>query len=226
MLRNTKVEGQPMRTANLEERRSFAEANEGDRSQTRVDYGFLHHALARWMEADSRARLLVDRDLRAWWVSPAADAVMGQIGSLLIRNGHVRTRENRFDRQLRELIEGAGDEIAIQCIHDPRTSEHVVLTAQRLSAPSDHLVGLTLQRACENFVFRLADLHEAFGFTRTEGRVAYHLMCGRTAEETANHLQVSLETVRTHIKRGYAKLGVSSREAFFHRLTPFVILLA
>jgi DNA-binding CsgD family transcriptional regulator len=50
-------------------------------------------------------------------------------------------------------------------------------------------------------------------------------MCGRTAEEASHELGVSLETVRTHIKRAYAKLGVCSREGFFHRLTPFVILL-
>lgn len=215
-----------MRPANLDERRSFIEPQDLDPRGYNIDYTLLNHALARWMEADSRARVLVDNDLRAWWVSPAADAAMSQVGSILIRNGRLRTRENRFDRELRELIDGATPELSIRCIHDPRTGEHVVLTAQRLSAPSDHLVGLTLQPASENFVFRLADLHEAFGFTRTEGRVAYHLMCGRTAEETARHLRVSLETVRTHIKRGYAKLGVSSREAFFHRLTPFVVLLA
>jgi DNA-binding CsgD family transcriptional regulator len=34
---------------------------------------------------------------------------------------------------------------------------------------------------------------------------------------------VSLETVRTHIKRTYGKLGVRSRERFFYKLAPFVI---
>ena len=215
-----------MRPANLDEHRSFAEPHDPYKIDATIEFGFLNHVLARWMEVESRARLLVDDDLRTYWLSPAAETVMGEIQSLLIRNGHVRTRENRFDRQLRELVTTAAQQVSIQCIHDPRTGEHVVLTATRLSEPSDYLVGLTLQRAHENFAFRLADLHEAFGFTRTEGRVAYHLMCGMTAEETAQHLQVSLETVRTHIKRGYAKLGVSSREAFFHRLTPFVVLLA
>jgi DNA-binding CsgD family transcriptional regulator len=178
------------------------------------------------MECDSRARLLVDNQLRTYWVSPTADAVLASLTSLLIRNGCIRTRENRFDRQIRELVDAATSELSVQCIHDARTGEHVVLTAVRLSRPSEHLVGLTLQRAGDTFQFRLADLREAFGFTQTEGRVAYHLMCGRTAEETAQHLGVSLETVRTHIKRGYAKLGVSSREAFFHRLTPFLIILS
>jgi DNA-binding CsgD family transcriptional regulator len=112
------------------------------------------------------------------------------------------------------------------CLHDPKTGEHLVLTALRLRESSGDIVGLTLLRADDRFPFHLADLRSAFGFTHTEGRVAYHLLCGCTAEETAQELGVSLETVRTHIKRAYAKLGVSSREGFFHRLAPFVILLA
>jgi DNA-binding CsgD family transcriptional regulator len=214
-----------MRPADLQQLRTFAEPAASERRGSPVDDDFLGPALNRWMAVDRCARVLVDDTLRAWWVNPAAEALLGETGVLVVRNHHVRTGENRFERQLRTLVERASAEVAVQCIRDPRSGEQLVLTAQRLAAPSDHLVGLTLQRASGEFVLKLADLHEAFGLTRTEARVAYHLMSGSTAEETARELRVSLETVRTHIKRGYAKLGVSSREAFFHRLTPFIILL-
>jgi len=214
-----------MRPANLEERRSFAEPREGYGGQANAS-DFVDQALARWMQVDGRARLLVDQDLRTLWASPAADAILSEFQSLFIHNGQIRARENRMDRELRDLVAGASSDISIRCINDFRTGEHIVLTAMRVAMPSVDLVGLTLQRAGENFVFRLADLQEAFGFTRTERRVAYHLMCGRTAEGTAQHLGVSVETVRTHIKRGYSKLGVSSREAFFHRLMPMAVLMA
>lgn len=214
-----------MRRDNLQERRSFTEPCDLGRPALTVAYDHIGNALVGWIEADRRARLLVDSQLRAWWVSPAADELMRRTGALLIRNGHVHTSEQRFKSQLRDLVHGATEELSLQCIHDQRVGEPVVITAQRLSAPSDHLVGVTLQSANENFAFRLADLQQAFGFTRTEERVAFHLLCGRTANETAQHLKVSLETVRTHIKRSYGKLGVSSREAFFHRLTPFIVPL-
>lgn len=215
-----------MQLTQVDNFRSATEAAGAPDCDSNVEYGFLRHALAHWMETDAGARVLVDNQLHAWWVSPAADAVLAETSALVLRNGFIRTRENRFERQLREMVDNATREVTIQCIYDQRTEEHIVLTAQRLNAPSDHLIGITLQRANEDFVFRLADLRDAFGFTRTEGRVAYHLMCGLTAEETSRHLQVSLETVRTHIKRAYAKLGVSSREAFFHRLTPFIVVFA
>ena len=191
-----------------------------------LTYDSIADALFDWMEVDQRARLLVDDQLRAWWTSPAADALISRTGVLLIRSDHLHTSEKRFDGQLRELVEGAKEELSIQCIPDPRRGEHLVITAQRLSPPSHHLVGLTLQSVTETFGFRLADLHQAFGFTPTEERVVRHLLCGRTADETAQHLNVALETVRTHIKRSYVKLGVSSREAFFHRLVPFIVPLA
>ncbi|CAN7385552.1 helix-turn-helix transcriptional regulator [Phenylobacterium sp. LjRoot225] len=214
-----------MRTANLYERQPFAEPHRPDRFSSAPDYEKLEHALAHWIEAEGRARVLVDDALRVCWLNPSAESLMSGPNSILIRNGHIRTRENRFDRQLRELIDGAASQMSTCCLHDAKAGEHLVLTAVRLSAPSDDMVGLTLLRATEDFPFRFADLHSAFGLTQTESRVAYHLMCGRTAEEASQELGVSLETVRTHIKRAYAKLGVCSREGFFHRLTPFVILL-
>jgi len=214
-----------MRTANLYERRTFAEPDLSDRFSSAPDDDKLEHALAHWIEGEGRARVLVDAALRVCWMNPAAESLMSGPNSLLIRNGHIRTRENRFDRQLRELIDGASAQMSTCCLHDAKAGEHLVLTAVRLSPPSDDMVGLTLLCATDDFPFQLADLHSAFGLTQTESRVAYHLMCGRTAEEASHELGVSLETVRTHIKRAYAKLGVSSREGFFHRLTPFIILL-
>ena len=181
-------------------------------------------ALTQWINTDVRARLLVDDNLQLRWMSPAAAELMNGPNSILVRNGHIHTRENRFDDQLRGLVSNASCELSSCCIYDSRTGEHLVLLAVRLPAAHD-LVGLTIHRVDEDFSFSLADLRAAFGLTPTESRVAYHLICGLTAEETAQELGISLETVRTHIKRAYAKLDVSSREAFFHRLTPFVILL-
>lgn len=214
-----------MPAANLHVRQTFAEPPRSDRYGSAPD-DMLEHALAHWIEVEGRARLLVDDALKVCWMNLSAETLLGSPNSLLIRNGHIRTRENRFDRQLRDLVDCASTQMSTCCLHDAKSGEHLVLTAVRLSAPLEGMVGLTVQRANENFPLRLADLHSAFGLTEAEGRVAYQLMCGRTAEKTSQELGVSLETVRTHIKRAYAKLGVSSREGFFHRLTPFVILLA
>jgi DNA-binding CsgD family transcriptional regulator len=213
-----------MHSIALRECRSFDDPHSHRGAGSKADDVFQGEALAMWMETEGRARILVDDDLRARWVSPRAAAMMSRANSLLIRNGHIRTRENRFDRQLRDFVAGATSTISLRCFHDPSACEHLVLTALRLGAPFEDIVGLTMQPASASYSFRIADLHDAFGFTLTEGRVAYDLLCGNTAEQTAQILHVGLETVRTHIKRIYVKLGVSSREAFFHRLAPFMLV--
>ena len=44
---------------------------------------------------------------------------------------------------------------------------------------------------------------------------------GLMAEEVSATLCVGIETVRTHIRQIYAKMGVKSREAMFRRVLPF-----
>jgi DNA-binding CsgD family transcriptional regulator len=186
----------------------------------------VQHALAQWIEGEGRARVLVDEGLKVFWMNPAAERLMGRPNSVLIRNGHIRSRENRFDRELRALIQDANGQVSVLCVHDAKTGENLLLSAIRLASPFDDFVGLTVSDATEDYRFRLADLHSAFGLTQTEVRVASRLLGGRTAEETAQDFGVALETVRTHIKRVYAKLGVCSREAFFHKLAPFMIFVS
>lgn len=183
------------------------------------------HIVAEWIDREDRARIVVDANLTAHWVSSRARALMDDHNSVIHRNGRILPRDHRVEGELRTFVEQATGEVSAQCISDPGTGEQVVLTATRLPSPWQHLVGITLQRAGYDVSVRLANLEQALGLTPTEARVAHHLFCGHTAEETAENLCVSLDTIRTHIKRAYAKLGVSSREHFFHKLTPFVISL-
>lgn len=58
---------------------------------------------------------------------------------------------------------------------------------------------------------------DALGLTAAECRVLKGLLNGRAAQDLAEDLAISSETVRTHIRRIYAKLGVSNREQLFYR---------
>lgn len=181
--------------------------------------------LVEWIDGEARARILLDANLNLHWASSRAEALMNGKNSVLHRNGRVVPRDHRLEGELRSFVQNATSELSAQCISDRRSGDQIVVTAKRLQSPWEHLVGVTLQSTGEDCDVRLTDLRQALGLTRMEARVAHHLFCGRTAEETADDLNVSLDTVRTHIKRAYAKLGVSSREHFFHKLTPFVISL-
>lgn len=51
----------------------------------------------------------------------------------------------------------------------------------------------------------------ALALTRAQLRVTQRLVVGATVEEAARDLGVSRETVRTHVKAIYEKLGIASR---------------
>lgn len=60
-------------------------------------------------------------------------------------------------------------------------------------------------------------LQQRHGLTRAEARVAVRLADGMALREIARDLHVTIETVRTHLKRAYGKLGVR-RQAELVRL--------
>ena len=47
--------------------------------------------------------------------------------------------------------------------------------------------------------------------TEAEARVAAQLFLGRGIDEVADKLNVKRETIRTHLKRAYAKTGASNQ---------------
>jgi DNA-binding CsgD family transcriptional regulator len=69
-----------------------------------------------------------------------------------------------------------------------------------------------------------ADLGRIFGLTPAEAAVVRGLVSGRGAEQLAADQGIGLETVRTHIRRAYHKLGVSSREQLYAAVSPLCIL--
>jgi DNA-binding CsgD family transcriptional regulator len=186
----------------------------------------LDHILARWIDSETRPRMLIDGELCVHWMSCAAVELLSGDQPLVQRGGRLRTRDQRLERTLRSFLdavpEGRG---ASFCLSGLDSEEHLLLAATRLQAPWAQLFGVSLRPTGEDLGVRLTDLRQAFGLTPTEGRVTHHLIEGKTADETAEDLGVSLDTVRTHIKRTYAKLGVCSREGLFHKLAPFVVAL-
>lgn len=187
------------------------------------DFGCVENILAAWVDGESRARLVVDEHLAVYWLSASAEAFLRRDQALVYRNGRLAPRDPRLEQSLRRFLANTSDRLTSECVTNPDTGEHLVLTAVRVQQPWQNVIGLTLHHAGERFDVALADVRQAFGLTRSERQVALHLLHGLTAEETSRELNVTLETVRMHIKRAYAKLGVSSREAFFHRLAPFVL---
>ena len=61
-------------------------------------------------------------------------------------------------------------------------------------------------------------LREVYGLTPAQARVARSLFAGRSVEETAGALDLSLNTVRTHLKQIFTKCEVNSQAELMHLL--------
>ena len=55
---------------------------------------------------------------------------------------------------------------------------------------------------------KLVDARERFRFTRAEQQVADRLARGLTVPQIAKQLEISIETVRCHLKQAFVKAGV------------------
>jgi DNA-binding CsgD family transcriptional regulator len=70
------------------------------------------------------------------------------------------------------------------------------------------MAGLT-EKAFRRKIAGVPELGEPY--TKAEAKVARWLARGRTLEQTAGQLRLSVNTVKTHTKRVYRKLGVHSQ---------------
>ncbi|WP_343587054.1 helix-turn-helix transcriptional regulator [Herbaspirillum sp.] len=127
-----------------------------------------------------------------------------------------------------------GDAIAATLRIDPYATPHFSksLTVPHLSSPARYVLQFSALGSHNEFggsafaaiVFITDDankiaidpavLQQAYGLTLTEARVAVALLDHESAREVADTLGVSPNTIRTHIKNIYSKLGVDTRARF------------
>lgn len=93
-------------------------------------------------------------------------------------------------------------------------------------APIGHkpAVALMFRPADQTAEYIWADFGAILGLTPAEATVVKRTIAGDRAQVIATDLGVTLETVRTHIKRIYQKLDISSREQLFSKISHFRIV--
>jgi DNA-binding CsgD family transcriptional regulator len=70
---------------------------------------------------------------------------------------------------------------------------------------------------------QLPDLSRLFGLTRTEHKIVRMLMQGHSVRGIAAQLGTSVLTVRTHLKRTYAKVNVGTKEQLFSTMLKLML---
>ncbi|WP_205479337.1 LuxR C-terminal-related transcriptional regulator [Sphingomonas arenae] len=176
-----------------------------------------------WLASDEVARLLVDDQLLIRWTNAVASSWLDSRAVVASVEG--RLCVGRSDAELGALLARARFRPEGTCIPLQDGASHLIVCARRVSDAGQGCVyGLSLRRTDEQCSGRAVGLGKAYGLTACEEGIAQLLFHGATAQEAAERLKISVETVRTHIRRLYQKLGVNSREALLTQVRPFMMM--
>lgn len=69
-----------------------------------------------------------------------------------------------------------------------------------------------------------SDVGALFGLTASEAVIARRLVDGVGLSDLACQLRITDETIKTHLRRIYAKVGACSREQLYVKLLPFRVI--
>ncbi|MEY4554906.1 MAG: hypothetical protein RL093_25 [Pseudomonadota bacterium] len=165
------------------------------------------------------AEMLVSAELEVLWSNAAALALMLRGGPVRLSDNRLILPQRRQEDSLRAFLttlnEGAGvwalkaeDSwlVRAETIVPPAASPAWLLTWQAMGDPDRYL---------------WSDIGANLRLTPSETRILRSLLDGMSVDQTAGQLSVSVQTARTHVRRIYAKLGVSNREQLFAAVLPY-----
>lgn len=160
------------------------------------------------------------------WRSPSIEAVLADSDDLVIRNGRLRFRNSRLDRQLQDALrwaEGASDSFTSYQGAVPIVTDAVEGEATRVYWVSLD-AGMIVFTVGENRITpqRLKLAAAIYGLSRAQVEVAGLVAEGLSLEQMAERMAVTPNTARTHLNRVFDKTGVRTQAALVRVLLTAV----
>ena len=174
------------------------------------------------------ALLLLDGEQNVVFLSSEAEDLLSRTGAMTLEEGRLRLVQRQHQVALDTLIQGCFDSKSSGMINlsgsDPVASRLLVSTVQPRNHelfPSHGLVAVfVVAGECEE-TSKEDVIGQWLGLTGAEARVAGLIAQGRRPAEIAEEIELSVHTVRHHIKSIYRKTGAHSQS----QLTALVLNL-
>jgi DNA-binding CsgD family transcriptional regulator len=194
------------------------------------DAGAILGGLSDVADRSVTAVLLLERDRRVKFANRAARTMADAADAFSLRRGQLEILDREQDAKFQRLVAGATGELPD--IDAPRGG--VIRLARRSGKPSFTVTVAPVKRETSGIsdeplaLVLISDpdataipssetLHQLFGLSASEIRVAERLMMGDSPEQAAAFLQVKTSTVRWHLVSMYRKTG-TNRQAELVRL--------
>lgn len=171
-----------------------------------------------WCTGSRTPAILAGLDGGVLWCNEAALGVLADRDHFYVRAGKLTCVDPAKEAAFRNFMEQDGGDVATWVSEGDAS---ILILVREAIAGAEPRLGLTFHPAAAEAPCVWADFGSVMGLTSSEARIAQKLIEGGRADAIARDVGVGLETVRTHIRRIYNKLGVGSREELFSRLSPF-----
>ncbi len=178
--------------------------------------GYLQH----WAENHAAPMLLITSDLTVLWCNTAAQTFRDRWPTIGVDAGRLFLAERSRTNALRDHI-ATIELAAVAWVCDLAETRFIFRIEPVRPEGQDSAYLVTIQPMDDAERYLWADMAAAFGLTVSENRVVRRLISGQSVEALARDLSISIETVRTHVRRVYAKLGVNGREQLFSAVLPY-----
>jgi DNA-binding CsgD family transcriptional regulator/PAS domain-containing protein len=180
--------------------------------------------------------IVVAEENRILLANETAREMFSEGGPIVSRKGRLAANDRTANAELGKAIDMArGDEAAMGAAGigvslgssaEQPVIAHVLPLAQgelrtRLLPKATAAVFVTAPATSSTFDFNV--LTRTYGLTPAEIRLCEQLSAGRTLNEAAQQMKVSITTARTHLARVFAKTDVSRQTdlvALIHRIAP------
>jgi DNA-binding CsgD family transcriptional regulator len=199
-------------------------------------YSALQRAEFHVLDRLSAGVILLDRRARILYANAAARALGSDEGPLRLRNATVAVQSPSYSQRLSALVRMALLGAPEGSMSVPRASDGTLLTIlvssvrgrdigrfADVSMP-DAAVLLFIVDPANRAGIPLVWIMDAYGLTPAEARVALAASSGLTIPEAACQLGVSTNTIKTHLRKVFAKTG-TSRQTELARLMASIGLL-
>lgn len=180
--------------------------------------------LSNWLDQEWEARFLLDDRLTVLWRNQSAsDWLERNDCPLRIGGEALAAKDTRLQSRFDALFSGADIPVRTISLSDSVSGKDMLFCARPVGelGNATHF-GLSVRSTCTGQAHDLVGLQEAFNLTPSEEAVLKKMVRGNTVDRIAQSSRISPETVRTHVRRAYSKMSVSSREEMFSRITPFL----
>jgi DNA-binding CsgD family transcriptional regulator len=173
--------------------------------------------------------ILLGQRNRILYLNAAARLLGLEGGALSLRGGTLRARSQAHAKRLDDLILGAQQGLPASAMSIPRIGNGQLLTVLISSVRSrdierfadmsmpDAAVLVFVVDPVNSSGMSISWVMDAFGLTPAEARVALAASSGAAIPVVAMSLQLSQNTIKTHLRRIYAKTG-TSRQAELARV--------